>query len=213
MEIQINDKTYPVEITYKNIKNMYLRIKEGPKVVVTAPRHMPSVRVHKFVDDNIDYIAKNLVKKDNLKENRKGKFEYLGHLYDIIYVNERGITLSDTTAYINRNANINNWYKKEALDMFAEYYNDCFSNFEETRIKPTLKIRRMTSKWGVCNVTDKTITLNQELIKLDPICLEYVIYHELSHLVHPNHSKDFWNLVSKYVPNYKEIKKHMKNVY
>ena len=70
----------------------------------------------------------------------------------------------------------------------------------------------MKSKWGVCNVTSNTITLNQELIKLEPICLEYVIYHELSHLKHPNHSKDFWSLVEKYVPNYKQIRKSMKTV-
>ena len=54
--------------------------------------------------------------------------------------------------------------------------------------------------------------LNQELIKLEPACLIYVIYHELSHLKYPNHSKDFWALVEVYVPNYKEIRKHMKNV-
>lgn len=212
MEIQINDKTYPVIVTRKNIKNMYLRIKDGPKVEVTAPNHMPSIMIHKFVDNNIDYIAKNLIKKEVIKESKENKFEYLGHLYDIVYTNERGIILNDTTAFINKNTNIDNWYKKEAHDMFREYYDDCFDNFEEARIKPDLKIRRMTSKWGVCNVTNKIITLNQELIKLDPACLEYVIYHELSHLVHPNHSKDFWSLVSKYVPNYKEIKKHMKNV-
>ena len=69
----------------------------------------------------------------------------------------------------------------------------------------------MTSKWGVCNLGSKTITLNLELIKLNPKCLEYVIYHELSHLVHMNHSASFWNLVSSYVSNYKEIKKEMNN--
>ena len=70
----------------------------------------------------------------------------------------------------------------------------------------------MKGKWGVCNITNKTITLNLELIKLNPKYLIYVIYHELCHLKHPNHSKDFWALVEKYVPNYKQIKKEMKNV-
>ena len=53
---------------------------------------------------------------------------------------------------------------------------------------------------------------NLELIKLDPVCLNYVIFHELCHLKHPNHSKDFWREVEIYVPDYKIIKKMMKNV-
>ena len=75
-----------------------------------------------------------------------------------------------------------------------------------------LKVRRMKSKWGVCNVTNNIITLNLELIKFDIKYLEYVIFHELCHLVYPNHSKDFWNLVEKYVPNYKVFRKEMKNI-
>lgn len=70
----------------------------------------------------------------------------------------------------------------------------------------------MSTKWGVCNVTKKVITLNSELIKIDIKYLNYVIYHELSHLVYPNHSKDFWLLVEHYVPNYKNYKKEMKNI-
>ncbi len=70
----------------------------------------------------------------------------------------------------------------------------------------------MTSKWGVCNIREKTITLNLELIKMDTKYLDYVIAHELSHLVYPNHSSDFWNVVSKYVNDYKKYRKEMKNV-
>ena len=69
----------------------------------------------------------------------------------------------------------------------------------------------MTSRWGVCNVKSKTVTLNLELIKYDLKYLDYVIVHELSHLIYANHSKDFWNVVSKYVPNYKKIRKEMKD--
>ena len=70
----------------------------------------------------------------------------------------------------------------------------------------------MKGKWGVCNITNNIITLNLELIKYDVKYLEYVIYHELCHLKHANHSKDFWNLVEEYVPNYKSLKKEMKSV-
>ena len=212
MQIQINDITYPIEIIYKNNKNMYLRIKDGPKIEITAPIRTTEKTIKKFIETNINYIAKNVIKKQQLQNKKSGKFEYLGHYYDILYTGKYGVTLTDTTAYIGKNTNVDNWYKKEAKEMFKEYYDECFKTFREASLKPDLKIRKMKSKWGVCNITKNTITLNQELIKLEPACLIYVIYHELSHLRHHNHSKEFWNLVEVYVPNYKEIRKHMRNV-
>ena len=212
MKIQINGITYPIEIKYKNNKNMYLRIKDGPRIEITAPMRTTSTMINNFIENNIDYIAKNVIKKQTIQNKKSGKFEYLGHYYDILYTGKYGIAITDTVAYIGQNTNIDNWYKKEAKEMFKEYYDECFKNFKEANLQPELKIRKMKSKWGVCNITNNTITLNQELIKLEPACLEYVIYHELSHLRHQDHSKAFWKLVEKYVPNYKEIRKNMKNV-
>ena len=76
---------------------------------------------------------------------------------------------------------------------------------------PILKIRTMKTRWGVCNRKIKSVTLNFNLIKYDYDCLDYVIVHELSHFVHFDHSKEFWNTVSKYYPNYKIIQKKLKN--
>ena len=212
MKIEINGVIYPIEIIYKNNKNIYLRIKDGPKIEITAPLRTSEGTIRDFVSNNINFISKNVVKKAQLQARKSGKFEYLGHYYDILYTGKYGITLTDTIAYIGKHTNVDNWYKKEAKEMFREYYDECFKNFREASLKPDLKIRKMKSKWGVCNVTNNTITLNQELIKLEPACLIYVIYHELSHLKHHNHSKDFWKLVELYVPNYKEIRKQMRNV-
>ena len=212
MNIKINNKIYNVEIIYKNNKNMYLRIKDDLKIVVTAPLKISEKKIQKFVESNIDYISKVIIQKEEVLAKKKDKFQYLGKLYDICYINERKIFLGDEKALIGKNVNIDNWYKKNAIEVFENYYNSCFQNFKEAKYKPLLKIRKMKGKWGVCNITNKTITLNLELIKLNQKYLIYVIYHELCHLKHPNHSKDFWALVEKYVPNYKQIKKEMKNV-
>ena len=212
MNIKINNKIYNVEIIYQNNKNMYLRIKDDLKIVVTAPLKISEKKIQKFVESNIDYISKVIIQKEEVLAKKKDKFQYLGKLYDICYINERKIFLGDEKALIGKNVNIDNWYKKNAIEVFENYYNSCFQNFKEAKYKPILKIRKMKGKWGVCNITNKTITLNLELIKLNPKYLIYVIYHELCHLKHPNHSKDFWALVEKYVPNYKQIKKEMKNV-
>ena len=85
-----------------------------------------------------------------------------------------------------------------------------YNKFEEKIPKPNLKIRTMKTRWGVCNRKSKTITLNTRLLEYDISCLDYVIVHELSHFIHPNHSSEFWNLVGKYYPKYKECRKMLK---
>lgn len=212
MKLELNNKTYPIEIIYKNNKNMYLRIKDDLKIVITAPKRTPERVITSFISNNIDYIKKIIIQKEQIKTKKQDKLEYLGNLYDICRINEKNIYIGDTKAFVGTKVNLDTWYKKKSKEVFETYYNNCFEQFKESKIKPDLKIRKMKSKWGVCNITNKTITLNQELIKLDSKYLEYVIYHELCHLKHPNHSKDFWNLVEVYIPNYKQIRKEMKNV-
>ena len=75
---------------------------------------------------------------------------------------------------------------------------------------PELKIRKMKSRWGVCNIRTKVITLNLELIKRDIKYLDYVIVHEMSHLIHGDHSSNFWNLVGENMPEYKKYREEMK---
>ena len=86
-----------------------------------------------------------------------------------------------------------------------------YNLFDEKIPYPILKIRLMKTRWGVCNRRSNTVTLNTKLIEYSLEKLDYVIIHELSHFVHFNHSKNFWNLVSKYCPNYKLIRKELKD--
>ena len=75
---------------------------------------------------------------------------------------------------------------------------------------PKLKIRNMKTRWGVCNRRDDSITLNSKLIRYEIHDIDYVIIHELAHLVHFDHSKAFWQTVEKYMPNYKRAIKNLK---
>ena len=81
---------------------------------------------------------------------------------------------------------------------------------QETGVRPNkITIKQIKYAWGSCS-SKKNITLNLELIKYSQQAIRYVILHELCHLKYMNHSKDFWNLVEKYKPNYKQIKKEFK---
>ena len=105
---------------------------------------------------------------------------------------------------------LNRWYNKIIKDTFVEHYINIYNMFDEVSKMPSLKIRKMKSRWGVYNRVKHSVTLNSELLKYDLVCLDYVIVHELSHVIHFNHSKDFWLLVGKYCNNYKGIKKLLK---
>ena len=112
---------------------------------------------------------------------------------------------------MNSNFDINKWYLKMAKSIFKEEFDKMYNAFVYDIPYPTLTIRKMKTRWGVCNTKACKITLNLELIKKSPIYLDYVIIHELSHLLHPNHSKAFWQCVEDNFKDYKKIRKELKN--
>ena len=103
------------------------------------------------------------------------------------------------------------YLKEFAVDIYEKRVKEIYNMFSESIPYPNIKIRKMSTRWGVCNKKNKTITLNLELIKKDIKYLDYVIVHELCHFIHFDHSKEFWNLVSKYCPNYKQLRKEMRD--
>lgn len=72
-----------------------------------------------------------------------------------------------------------------------------------------IRIRDIKYAWGSCS-NNKNITINKKLISYSELSIRYVILHELCHLKYMNHSKDFWNLVQKYMPEYKKAKAELK---
>lgn len=212
MKLNINDESYDVIIIYKDIKNMYLRVKSDLKIYITCSKYTKEKDIVKFIESNTLNIYKiiNDIKRKNI--NLSDKLMYLGNSYDKRFINTKEIIFGKDYVFIGKNFNLDKFYKDEASRVFKERLDYIYNLFEEDISYPSLRIRKMTSKWGVCNITKKIVTLNLELIKLDIKYLDYVIVHELSHLIYPNHSKSFWNLVYKYCPNYKLYRKEMKNL-
>jgi predicted metal-dependent hydrolase len=150
----------------------------------------------------------NSIEKKNQKTD---KFFYLGNAYDIIYKEDINETIIQNDTIITRDdKTFNKWYKDEIIRVFDERYVYVFNHFKENIKSPILKIRDMKTRWGVYNRLKHTITLNSKLIAFDVEKIDYVILHELAHIIHFNHSKSFWNLVAKYCCNYKEIRKEMR---
>ena len=211
MYLVIDDIRYNVVIDKKrSTKNTYIRVKDDLTIYVTTNIFTRDKDIAKLLDENYDSICR-MIKKQKVKNTNNENFNYLGKNYEIIYVDYCDISFGEERVFLNKNLDIDKWYKKQAKTLFLEHLDIIYNNFSRSIPYPDLKIRKMTTRWGVCNTKLKTVTLNLELIKRDTKYLDYVIAHELSHLIYPNHSKDFWDLVGENCPNYKIIRREMKN--
>ncbi len=104
---------------------------------------------------------------------------------------------------------LNVWYKDKALSIFNELLEEVFPKFKRYKIaRPPLTIRTMTSRWGSCTPLGRII-LNIDLIKTPKGCIEYVITHELCHLVYHHHGKPFQELLDKMMPDRRKWKEKL----
>lgn len=98
------------------------------------------------------------------------------------------------------------WYLERAKVKFAEYAKPIVEHFAVYGVKPqSISVRKMEKRWGNCT-KDGSIYLNPRLICASRCCIEYVITHEMCHLVHRNHTKDFYALLGKEMPHWERWK-------
>lgn len=211
MHFNYLDKDYLVIIEKKNNKNLYIRVTEDLKIKITCNYLFTKLSIKKVLEDNRQSIEKMIDKQ--IKKNETNKREYnnlLGKKLNIIYKEVKKPIYNLDTIIVKDDVMLNNWYKKYAKDVFKKYLDEAYYVFDEKIPYPIIKVRSMKTRWGVCNRRDNSVTLNLELIKKDPEYLNYVIVHELSHFIHFDHSRAFWHVVEKYCPDYKTVRKKLK---
>lgn len=206
-KILIDNEEFEIIVNRKRIKNLYLRVKEENKIEVSANFYTTNKEILKIINDNKAFIIKanNKLKVNKLKPN---KIMYLG--------DELSLIESDKTFIDN-----NYIYAKSEEDAMNYIYSLCYDVFKvrlerimsmfDNLPEFTLRVRKMKTRWGVCNKGSMTVTLNTELITKDVNLIDYVIVHELCHFKHMDHSPAFWNEVAKYYPYYKQARKELNN--
>ena len=132
---------------------------------------------------------------------------YLGNKMN--YINNNKIYIDGLNIYGPSIESINAYLENNSLKIFQNRLDNLIILFNDLP-KFRLRIRKMKTRWGVCNKNSMTVTLNTELIHKDVTLIDYVIIHELCHFKYMNHSKLFWNEVSKYYPYYKLARKRLK---
>ncbi|EKR8080215.1 M48 family metallopeptidase [Campylobacter fetus] len=207
-------------IVKKDVKNITLKVKPTGEVVLTTPKAVS--------DEYTEYIIKKRAKwieqkkeffasfQTNQKEYVSGEeFRYLGKSYRLKVISSKDENVKLQRGYLEiRTKNKNDLNKKQNL-LYEWYYEKAllhfFSILQEwnkivKRDIKNIKIRQMKTRWGSCNPYKSYINLNIELIKKPKICIEYVIFHELTHLIYPDHSSKFYEYLSLYMSDWEKRK-------
>ena len=210
MKYIIDNKEYEVIITKKNNKNTYLRVKEDLKIYITTSRFATKLMIKHLLDTNKEAIKK-MIEIQEKKQKRNKYFNYLGDNYEVFIDEVEEVKILDDAIFTKDEIQLEKWLKKQIKEIFKEHLDYNYNRYQEQIPYPKLKIRNMKTRWGVCNIRDNSVTLNSKLIEYTLDKLDYVIIHELSHFIHFNHSKEFWKQVEKYTPDYKKIRKELKD--
>ena len=117
------------------------------------------------------------------------------------------ISLPDPSAARDSERLFESWWRKQALLVYNEVLDSLYPVIEKHKIKkPKVLIRKMKTLWGSSSPHKGSITINFYLLKARRPCIEYVILHELTHFIYPHHNQQFFDFLTLYMPDWKDIK-------
>ena len=179
--IYINNR-YTIEVTRKRIKNMYLRVKDTDGTLsVSAPYGMSDTEIRKFVESKSDWIERTMQEMLVARQLKEQEPVLAPFM-------EREIRLE----------------LKRQLQRLIDKWEPVMG------VKSAgFTIKKMKTRWGSCNVKSHHLNFNLLLAKVPPECAEYVVVHELTHLLEPSHNARFWSLMEYYLPKSKELRKQL----
>jgi predicted metal-dependent hydrolase len=210
-----------IQIIKKDVKHINLRIKPNCEVILTAPHIATKEHIDyiinkrtSWINEKIEYYSKNniIYKKEYVSGEN---FKYLGRNYrlKVIQSNEEVVKLQrgylqvfvkNPKNYNHKKILLENWYKSKAKIHFTKAL-EKYQQIVKKEIN-SIKIREMKTRWGSCNPNKSYINLNSKLIEKSTSCIEYVVFHELVHLIYLFHNKQFYNYMSVYMPDWKKRK-------
>lgn len=220
-KIEYGKEIIEFELLQEDRKTLSIEVLPTTKIKVKAPENKNKQDIIKKVQNKAKWITKQKQYfNDNYKEPLEkiyvsGEcFRYLGKQYrlKVIKSNTDSVKLKNGYLIVEYNLKtptklINNWYKDKALSIYKKELDKCFQQFVAYDIvKPSLKIRKLTKRWGSYNKNNNSITMNIETIKANKNCIDYVIYHELCHSMHFSHNKEFYNLLESKCKDWNQLK-------
>ena len=230
--IKLLDREIEYDLQRKRVKNINLRVKPDKSITVSASPKVPESKIEQFIIDKQVFIIRALEKYSKMQELTPKHKQYVDG--EIIKVFSNELILNVFLAkknYVEIDEPFVNLYVKDLNDVTLKkkvLEKWLYNQVEETIIRicekvyplfknycsnfPVIKFRKMTSRWGSCNFVRKILTFNYALINAPKDLVEYVVYHEFTHFIEPNHSKKFYKELSTFLPDYKRSKKELQKI-
>ena len=216
--LEIKGIRFNVEIKRKKIKNMYLRL-NGNTVLASVPLRMPEYEIYRFIESRRDWIYRTY---DYQRYKSRISRLYSGgdvfYIYNVPYrlvfmEGRKNVNIKENTIYLSYKDDSEDRikYLYKYLDKYllikAEEYLDKHIAFLKDygyELKPEIRCKIMKTRWGVCYTRKNRINISSYLIHYPFECLEYIVIHEMTHFIIPNHSKRFYQIILKNMPDYKK---------
>ena len=226
-EIVLNGKRLEYDLQRKDVKNINLRIKADRTIFLSANPCVSQEVIEEFIESKSEYILKALAHYEELakyapkpKQYVDGEtFRVLGHdrrlkviegkrnkvEYDESYIT---LTVKNPSDIIQKKKLIDRWLMSICKDTIQSLCDAIYPKFQKYGITyPTIRYRTMVSRWGSCQPKRCVLTFNYALVEAPISCIEYVVVHELTHFLQPNHSKKFYQQLAMFMPDWEERKK------
>lgn len=230
MEVTFMHKNREIKfnIIYRKRKTMSLEIKRDGIINVIAPNGLDKTFIVDKVKNKSDWIIKKLDEIEVLNNNRYTRsyesgdiFLYLGNEYILEVLVDKItigtiVSLENNKLIVRSNSNnkdviqraLKNWYTDETLGIVKERINYYKLFFEDT--VTSIKIKDQKSRWASCTYKNE-ILFNLRCSMMPIQIIDYIVVHEMCHMEHRNHSKDFYLAIERILPDYKERVKWLKN--
>lgn len=226
-EISLKGRKIIYNLERKNVKNINLRIKADQNVYVSANVHVIDDVIEDFLKEKADYILRALDRyADIAKYSPQPKlyvdgesFRILGHDRRLKVIQGKRNTVKSDESYITLTVKdvsdpelkkkvMDKWIKNYCQEVLLAVCESIYPKFQKYDIEfPKICIRNMVSRWGSCQPKRGTLTFNIALIEVPLFCIEYVVMHEFTHFLQPNHSKKFYRQLAIFMPDWQERKK------
>ena len=237
MSFRHGGSTIAFEVVRSDRRTLGLTVGRDGSVVVRAPRRAREADILRWVAGHAEWILRRQrAAAERARQHPPRRFVdgethlYLGHEYRLTIERHesqdgevrRGeperVRLDDGAIHVvvDRHAPprrvaelMDAWYLRRAREVFSEQLDACWASFPSgDRPRPAFRVRRMRSRWGSMSPKGG-MSLRLDLVRAPVECIDYVIVHELCHLVHPHHGPEFWALVEGQVPDWKDRRKRL----
>jgi len=212
-----------IEVTFKAIKNLHLSVHPpNGRVTIASPEFYDLEKIKIYAATKLGWIKReqDKIRRQEWEEPKlmitRESHQFLGkrYLLKVIEANRPKLVLKHNTIELyslpeatveQKRKTLYNWYKRE---LEAKIENLIFDYAQQMNISDlNFGIRKMKTKWGSCSIEKRMLWFNIELAKKPIDCIEYIVVHEMIHLIERHHNKNFILLMDKYLPGWRTQKK------